>query len=398
MQNDFRAGAIEFPALFCERKDIQIGNLKEKGTGKMQIKEHMDFNTLLENILITAGIFIVATVLAIAFFHYSVNSTSVAIIYVLAVMLVARYTTGYVPGIVATFFGVICVNYVFTYPFMTLNFSIDGYPVTFVVMAVISGLTSALTTQFKRQNEILNEREKLLMEAEKETMRANLLRAVSHDLRTPLTSIIGMADAYLADNGRLTDTEKSYMVKSISEDAGWLLNMVENLLSVTRIRVGETRVSTSPEPLEEVVSEAVQRFRKRLPQAKVKVQIPEELLMVPMDAVLIEQVIINLLENGIYHSGTDSIDLCVKKAGNMAEFHIVDYGKGIAPERLPTIFDGGGVDSNKSGDSHRGMGIGLTICKTIIHAHQGTICAKNQKQGAEFIFTLPLGEKIGHGE
>ena len=105
--------------------------------------------------------------------------------------------------------------------------------------------------------------------------------------------------------------------------------------------------------------------------------------MVPMDAVLIEQVIINLLENGIYHSGTDSIDLCVKKAGNMAEFHIVDYGKGIAPERLPTIFDGGGVDSNKSGDSHRGM---------------GTICAKNQKQGAEFIFTLPLGEKIGHGE
>ena len=169
-------------------------------------------------------------------------------------------------------------------------------------------------------------------------------------------------------------------------------------MSVTRIRVGETRVSTSPEPLEEVVSEAVQRFRKRLPQAKLKVQIPEELLMVPMDAVLIEQVIINLLENGIYHSGTDSIDLCVKKAGNMAEFHIVDYGKGIAPERLPTIFDGGGVDSNKSGDSHRGMGIGLTICKTIIHAHQGTICAKNQKQGAEFIFTLPLGEKIGHGE
>jgi len=372
--------------------------LNEKGIGKMQNKEQMDFNTLLENILITAGIFIVATVLAIAFFHYSLNSTSVAIIYVLAVMLVARYTTGYVPGIVATFFGVICVNYVFTYPFMTLNFSIDGYPVTFVVMAVISGLTSALTTQFKKQNEILNEREKLLMEAEKETMRANLLRAVSHDLRTPLTSIIGMADTYLADNGRLTEGEKSYMVKSISEDANWLLNMVENLLSVTRIRVGETRVNTSPEPLEEVVSEAVQRLRKRLPQAKIKVQVPEELLMVPMDAVLIEQVIINLLENGVYYSGTDSIDLYVKKAEDAVEFHIVDQGKGIDPERLPTIFDGGGVDSNKSGDSHRGMGIGLTICKTIIHAHQGTICARNQQQGAEFIFTLPLGEKIGHGE
>ena len=372
--------------------------MNKKEIRKMQNREQMDFIVLLKNIIITAGIFILATILAIAFFHYSLNSTSVAIIYVLAVMLVARYTTGYVPGIVATFLGVICVNYVFTYPFMNLNFSIDGYPVTFVVMAVISGLTSALTTQFKKQNEILNEREKLLMEAEKETMRANLLRAVSHDLRTPLTSIIGMADTYLADNGRLTEKDISYMVKSISEDANWLLNMVENLLSVTRIRVGETRVNTSPEPLEEVVSEAVQRLRKRLPKAKVRVQVPEEFLMVPMDAVLIEQVIINLLENGVYHSGSDSIDLFVVKAENEVEFHIVDHGKGIAPDRLDTIFDGGGMDSNKSGDSHRGMGIGLTICKTIIHAHHGTICVRNQEQGAEFIFTLPLGENISDGE
>ena len=367
--------------------------LNEKGIGKMQNKEQMDFNTLLENILITAGIFIVATVLAIAFFHYSLNSTSVAIIYVLAVMLVARYTTGYVPGIVATFFGVICVNYVFTYPFMTLNFSIDGYPVTFVVMAVISGLTSALTTQFKKQNEILNEREKLLMEAEKETMRANLLRAVSHELRTALTSIIGMADTYLADNGRLTEGEKSYMVKSISEDANWLLNMVENLLSVTRIRVGETRVNTSPEPLEEVVSEAVQRLRKRLPQAKIKVQVPEELLMVPMDAVLIEQVLINLIENAIVHSqSTEPVECYVEDADTEVAFHVRDYGIGIPPEKLVTIFDGSSSTTSTSTDGRKGMGIGLSICKTIINAHGGSIGAVNQSSGAEFYFTLPKEE------
>ena len=120
----------------------------------MQKKEAMSRKALLMNIVITIGIFVIATMLAIAFFHYSRNSTSVAIIYILAVMLVARYTNGYVPGVVASFLGVICVNYVFTYPFMRLNFSIDGYPVTFVAMAVISGLTSALTTQFKKQSRI----------------------------------------------------------------------------------------------------------------------------------------------------------------------------------------------------------------------------------------------------
>lgn len=365
---------------------------------EMKNKEQMNRWTLLINICVTIGIFAAATILAITFFHYSANSTSVAIIYVLAVMLIARYTTGYVPGIVASFIGVICVNYVFTYPFMRLNFSIDGYPVTFVSMAVISGLTSALTTKFKKQNQMLNEREKLLMEAEKETMRANLLRAVSHDLRTPLTSIIGMADSYLTGTDRLTESEKSYMVKSISEDANWLLNMVENLLSVTRIRVGETLVNTSPEPLEEVVSEAVVRLKKRLPQAKVQVQVPEEFLMVPMDAVLIEQVIINLLENAVYHSGADEIELYVERKENEAEFHIRDYGKGIAPKRLAVIFDGGGTENNQSGDSHRGMGIGLTICKTIINAHQGTIYARNWENGAEFIFTLPLGEDKSNGK
>lgn len=106
---------------------------------------------LLNNILVTGGGLITATLMAFVFSHFSQNSTSVAVIYMLAVMLIARYTTGYVPGIVATIIGVFCVNYAFTYPFMHLNFSIDGYPVTFVGMAVISGITSTLTTKFKNK-------------------------------------------------------------------------------------------------------------------------------------------------------------------------------------------------------------------------------------------------------
>lgn len=346
------------------------------------------------NIGVTVVAMSLATLFAAVFFRYSNNSGNVGVIYVLAVMLVARFTFGYVPGIIASLIGVVGVNYAFTYPFMKLNFSIEGYPVTFVGMMLVSTLTSALTTRFKQQSALLQEREAMLAEAEKETMRANLLRAVSHDLRTPLSGIIGMADTYLKNEDVLTEKQKSEMVEGISEDANWLLSMVENLLSVTRIRVGDTRVNKTPEPLEEVVAEAMTRLRKRLPDAEVHVRVPDEFLMVPMDAMLIEQVIMNLVENAVYHSGQEEggIDLFVEKRGNDAEFHIRDYGRGIAPERLAVIFDGGGMENNASGDSHKGIGIGLTICKTIIMAHQGKIQAYNRDRGAEFIFTLPIVE------
>jgi two-component system sensor histidine kinase KdpD len=359
----------------------------------------MDHKSLIRNIWVTMALLVIATAAAYAFFVASQNSTSVAILYVLAVMLVARSTDGYVPGIVASFIGVICVNYVFTYPYMKLNFSVDGYPVTFLGMMAVSGITSALTTRYKKQNLLLMEQEKLLMEAEKETMRANLLRAVSHDLRTPLTSIIGMADTYLENAANLPEEEKCRMVRGISEDANWLLNMVENLLSVTRIHVGDTRVNTVPEPVEEVVSEAVLRLRKRLPQIQIHVRVPEEFLMVPMDATLIEQVIINLCENAYYHCGVDTpIEFFVEKEDHEVTFHVRDYGRGIDPDRIATIFDGAGTDPNESGDSHKGMGIGLTICKTIVNAHHGQIYAQNHMQGVEFTFTLPMGEETKDSE
>ena len=354
----------------------------------------MTKRVLWTNVIITVLIMGLFTLAAQFFFHYSRNSTSVAIIYVLAVMLVARYCTGYIPGIVASVFGVFFVNYVYTYPYMNFSLSIDGYPVTFSGMLIVSIITSTLTTRFKKQSQLINEQEKLLVEAEKETMRANLLRAVSHDLRTPLTGIIGMSKAYLDGADTLPEEEKAEALASIQEDANWLLNMVENLLAVTRIRVGDAKVTTTPELLEEVVSEAVLRFKKRLPHASVRVQVPEEVLVVPMDATLIEQVIINLLENAAYHSGSqEPIELSVERWPHEVAFFVRDSGRGIDPDRLGTIFDGGGTDSNVSGDSHKGMGIGLSICKTIINAHHGTIEARNREKGAEFMFTLPLEEK-----
>lgn len=345
-------------------------------------------NTLVTSLLLTA-----ATICSGIFFFATKNSINVAIIYMMGVVLIARFTDGYIPGIIASLVAVFCVNFVYTAPYMELNFTIDGYPVTFIGMLLISSITSTTTSHLKEQNHIIQEREKMLMDAEKEKMRANLLRAISHDLRTPLTSIIGTSSTYL-DNSGITEQEKISMVQNIYEDSNWLLNMVENLLSVTRIKGNDTSVVKSLEPLEEVVSEAVQRFRKRLPNSSVHIKIPDDFIMIPMDATLIEQVIINLLENAVYHANTKKpIDLNVSVHDDSVWFAVIDYGIGINEALLGTIFDGYTPSQNHSCDSRKGMGIGLSICKTIISAHGGQIFAENHKNGATFTFTLPLGDQ-----
>lgn len=355
----------------------------------------MSKKELLWNVLISFLTLTGATIVSYFLVFVGGHTANVSAVYMMAVVLISRYSNGYVPGVIASFISVLCVNLVFTYPYMHLNFTMEGYPITFVALMAVSSITSATTTHLKHQNRIINEREKLLMEAEKEAMRANLLRAISHDLRTPLTGIIGASNSFLEDYEHLNKTEKMSLVNGIREDANWLLNMVENLLSVTRIKGTKAQVTKSLEPVEEVASEAVMRFHKRFPDTLVRVTVPEELVMVPMDATLIEQVIINLLENAVYHSNSkEPIRLTVSIGDGFARFEVRDQGVGIPANRLSTIFDGYTSCPNNSYDSHKGMGIGLSICKTIIAAHNGTITAENESLGALFTFTLPLGDTI----
>ncbi len=341
------------------------------------------------NYCITLFFLALATLLAFLFAHIIPgNSPNISLIYILALILIARHTDGYRFGIFAAIFCVISINYCFTYPYFKLNFTLTGYPITFLGMLTIAIITSATTTRLKQQAFIIAEREKSLMEADKEKMKANLLRAISHDLRTPLTSIIGAASSYTENSEVLSEEEKQDLVSQINDDANWLLNMVENLLTVTRIQNDESHVSTSLEVVEEVVSEAVQRLRKRIPHAKINVSIPEAFLMVPMDPLLIEQVIMNLLENAVIHSESkQAVDLVVTDSSDSVTFHVIDYGKGLDEDKIPSLFEG--QSASGSSDSHKGMGIGLSICKTIIQAHNGTICAFNHENGAEFSFTLP---------
>ena len=344
----------------------------------------------LHSACITLILLLFATALSFLYFRISHNSANVALIYILTLILIARMTDGYFWGIFAALTGVICINFLFTFPYWALNFTLAGYPVTFIVMLAISLLTSATTTHMKQQMQIISERQRLLVEAEKEKMRANLLRAISHDLRSPLTSIIGAGTSYLENSSYLNEQQKQGLVAQILEDSNWLLNMVENLLSVTRIHGGSANVNKSWESVEEVLSEAVIRLKKRLPDARITVQVPDELLMIPMDAILIEQVLINLLENAVLHSKSQQPVSCyVQDSADSVYFHVRDYGIGIASDKQKNLFDGTAYTGNLSSDSSKGMGIGLSICKTIITAHKGHIDAVNCGQGTDFYFSLP---------
>jgi len=344
--------------------------------------------------LIFLSVFIVTTAIALALREVVEKNydTNMAIFYILGIILVARYTDGYVWGVLFDVLSILSVNYFFTYPYQGFNLTIEGYPVTFASMLVIYLITSAMTTNMKKQSMILAKQEKQLMEAQKEKMRANLLRAISHDLRTPLTGIIGNSESYLRMEGSMTDEEKRTIVENIENDASWLLNMVENLLSVTRINNTTAKVTKYIEPVDEVVSSAVARFRKRFPGAELRVFLPDRVVMVMMDAMLIEQVLINILQNAYTHAkSVKPVELRVTEDDKRVWFFIKDYGIGIDEKKIETIFDGEDYlkDQDSKADGHKGMGIGLSICKTIVSAHGGDIKARNHNEGSEFYFYLP---------
>lgn len=330
----------------------------------------------------------------LSFLYHCLNpsgSANIALIYIVTVILISYHTDKYRYGILAAIISVFCINYLYTFPFFEFNFTMAGYPFTFVIMYFISILTSAITFRMKDQARKLKENERLLMEAEKEKLRANLLRAVSHDLRTPLTSMIGASSSYLENENSLPDAEKRVLVSQIYEDANWLLHMVENLLSVTRITDGGSSVlKKSREIVEEVISDAVSTAKKRYPLMSIHLSIPDDLLIAPMDPMLIKQVILNLLENSWFHAQSSRpVECWMDSTAHFVQIHVRDFGAGIPPERLNSIFDAAPSAPSSAADTRKGMGIGLSICKAIVNAHGGEIHVQNHPDGAEFYFTLP---------
>ena len=342
---------------------------------------------LLKNWAITIAVVSVACILCSAIKRISSSDPYVPMIFVLAVLIISLLTDGYFYGVLTSFVSVIVVNWAFTYPYMKLDFSIYGYSTTFLTMLAVSLVISTLTT-------IVHEQEKLRHDTEQAQLRANLLRAVSHDLRTPLTSIIGSISAVIDDGNALSEEQKAEMLTDAKEDAEWLVRMVENLLSITRISGStEPNIQKSPELIEEIVGDCVTKFKKRNPDVALKVNVPDTPLMVSVDAMLIEQVLMNLMDNAVHHAqGMTELCVNVTQRKRFAQVAVSDNGKGLDPYILDDIFKGQLVSNDgTSPDSNKFRGIGLAVCKSIITAHGGKISADNKPTGgAVFTFTLPL--------
>lgn len=370
--------------------------------------------SLPRNLLVTFVFLCLAYLSSQALINHTGAENNSALVFVVAVILIALFTDGYRYGIVASLVGAFCINYFFMFPYRQFSLSYAGYPVAMLSMLAISGIVCALTTRVKNQaveamrreqktrelyemNEKLNrEKTAIQLEADRETIRSNILRAVSHDLRTPLTSISGAA-AVLLTCEEITTSEKNLsLVRDIKNDADALITMVENLLSITRIRDGTMPLKKREEMLEEVAGDAMLTVRRRFPEYSVSMELSDDILYLPMEPMLIKQVIINLLENAIRHSGDrDHIDLFLFRRDNWAVVEVRDQGKGVSPEVIQAVREGRQLERNLSGDSSRGMGIGLTVCQSIVKAHDGFFEVGNDREigGAVFRFGLPMEEQ-----
>ena len=319
-----------------------------------------------------------------------------ALVFVLAVSMISLLTSGYAYGIAASIIGALWINIYFMEPYEAFSLSRTGYPVAMLSMVAVSCMVCALTARVKKQateavrrekkakalyeqNERLNaEKAAIQLESERVAIRENILRAVSHDLRTPLTSISGTVSVLLETPE--VSSKNLAMLSDIKQDADSLIAMVENLLSVTRVQDGTMPLKMQEEMLEEVAGDALLTTRRRFPDCRVELDLSEDILYLPMDPLLVKQVIVNL----------EHITLRLYRQEDWAVVEVRDRGRGLSPEVYHAVKAGRPMPRSLSGDSTRGMGIGLSVCQNIIKAHGGFFTAENHIDGgAVFRFGLP---------
>lgn len=344
----------------------------------------MNKKTKCRDYILSILILLLAFIIGLLIHEIFHAESMIPLLFGLAVFFISICTNGYRCGIAACLISVLAVNYAFTFPYFAFNFTIQENLISAIIMFLVVIFTSTLGAELRKQ-------EKIKAEMEKERMHANLLRAISHDLRTPLTTIYGASSAIIENYSEITPDTQRRLLEGIRENAEWLIRMVENLLSVTRIDKDNVQIVKTPVVVEELIDSALVKFKKRYPGNCVEVYLEEEFVTIPMDAVLVQQVLLNLLENAVQHAhGMTKIQISLHKIDGEEVFEVSDDGCGIPKERFAHIFRGNldagdiAVDSRK-----KNLGIGLSVCMTIVKAHGGWMKVQNRKNGgACFRFSL----------
>lgn len=346
-------------------------------------------HSVFTNIVFTLLILVIFFCLSIGIQKVAGECFMIPALFTLAVFLISLVTEGYFYGIAASLLSVLAINYAFTFPYLKFNFSIHANFISALIMLIITIISSMLTIKAKQI-------EKMKSERDKEKMKANLFRAVSHDLRSPLTTIYGSCVTISDRFDYLTREQIIKLAEGIKDDSQWLIGVVENLLSITKIDHNGVKLVKSQVVLEELIDTSIVRFKKRYPGQEILVEIPEEFITIPMDAVLIEQVIINLLENAVlYAVGLTHLIIKVYIKNKKAVFEIIDDGKEMVKDRFGSILAEYVENEDTPVDHKKGsMGIGMSLCISVIKAHNGDINVERIETGGCIVrFSLTLEEK-----
>ena len=334
---------------------------------------------------------IITTLLGLLFQKLGFTEANIITLYILCAQVISVITTSWICSLFSSLAIVFIFNFLFTAPRYTFLAYDQGYPLTFLVMFIASLLTGTLALQNKKN---AREKEQAALLAKNEQLRANLLRSISHDLRTPLTSISGNASNLLSNGTYFDETTKQQLYLDIYDDSMWLINLVENLLAVTKIEDGRMNLRTSAQLMDEIITEALRHLDRHKAEHRITFHSTDDLLMTKVDAKLIMQVIINLVDNAIKYTPNDShIEIRACKEDGFIKISISDDGPGISNEDKPHVFDTFYTCASSIADSRRSLGLGLSLCRSIITAHGGEIkLSDNVPHGCVFTFTLPAKE------
>ncbi len=335
----------------------------------------------------------VATAIGQAFVLVQLSVSNIIVIYILGVIAAALWTEGRTYSLGYSVMAVVAFNFFFAEPRYSFVFEAQ-YLTTFVVMFLVALLVSTITTRLKEETTIRREIEE---KARHEALRSNLLRSISHDLRTPLTGISGNASLLLERGNELSEDKKVELYTSISEDAHWLTDLVENLLAITRVKDvegGEIDLNLQIELVEDVIEEALKHCDRRISRHNIVREAEDDLLLAKMDARLMLQVFINLVNNAIkYTQDGSTITIATRREGDEAVISVADDGPGIKDEDKTKIFERFYTARHTNPDSRRGLGLGLALCCSVVDAHGGHISVRdNVPHGTVFEFTLPVVE------
>ena len=332
------------------------------------------------------AIMAIATFLSFFLQSYGIRKENILMIYIVGVLVITVTTTGYLYGMMASVCSVLLFNYFFTVPVHTFAMT-DQNDVVLLVFFLIAGFISAsIMVRFHNQVRIAEETR---AQMEREKLKSNMLRSISHDFRTPLTGIMGAA-GLLKEADELDAGVRKELAGEIQEQSVWLMRLMENILNMTKLESEEFEIRKNQEVVDDLIYEAVSHIIGLREKRRFEIKLPSELIVVNVDGKLMVQVLVNLLDNAMKHTGENGW-ICIEARYDAGKvwISVEDDGDGIQEDLKENIFDEFVTRSDEKGDRQRGIGLGLAICKAVVNAHGGNICAENRKEGgAMFMFWL----------